>query len=391
MKGIVQFYLATGFFWFALYAYIPTLSPYIENMGVPYRTVGLVVGAYGFTQMLLRIPLGIWADTLNRRKPFIMAGLLFASASGLGLFLAPSVGWAVVARSMAGVAAATWVPFAVLFASYFPLDQSSRAMGLINACNGAGQVSGMLLGALAAERYGMGAPFIVACIGGLVGFAFSLRIVDKASRPAKSPPTLPQLLSVGTEKGLLCVSLLGVLIQLLNFGTVYGFTPLAAQAIGATNFQLGVLTTLGILPGIFASALSGTVFSRIWGERLTIVLGFSLVGLSSLAIPYVTTVGTLYVVQTVGGFSRGMVFPLLMGLSIRTVAADKRATAMGFFQAIYGLGMFTGPVLVGLAGDAAGLRLGFWVAGIIGLFSAALTQRIIGPSLVKKVDTSPDA
>ena len=136
--------------------------------------------------------------------------------------------------------------------------------------------------------------------------------------------------------------------------------------------ELGLLTTVAIVPSIVSSALSGSFFSVHFGERRTLVLGLSTMALSSMAIPFVTTLPGLYVSQAIGGFGKGLVFPLLMGLCIKNFAADKRSTAMGVFQAAYGLGMFGGPVLAGLINSLFGLHAGFAVTGLIGLVGAAL-------------------
>ena len=55
------FVLITVIYWFSLYVYMPILTPYVEGLGASLSMVGLVVGSYGFTQMLIRIPLGIYS------------------------------------------------------------------------------------------------------------------------------------------------------------------------------------------------------------------------------------------------------------------------------------------------------------------------------------------
>jgi len=91
-------------------------------------------------------------------------------------------------------------------------------------------------------------------------------------------------------------------------------------------------------------------------------------------VPLINELYTLYFNQMLNGFAQGMIFPVLMGLSIKNVRANKRGTAMGFFQAIYGLGMFMGPILVGIISYYAGLKMGFWMIGMVGLFGALLTR-----------------
>ena len=56
-----------------------------------------------------------------------------------------------------------------------------------------------------------------------------------------------------------------------------------------------------------------------------------------------------------------------MGLSIKHVESQRRASAMGFYQAIYGLGMFLGPSVTGLLSDTVGIQWGFLATGMVGL------------------------
>ena len=61
-----------------------------------------------------------------------------------------------------------------------------------------------------------------------------------------------------------------------------------------------------------------------------------------------------------------------MGLAIRHIPGDQRSTAMGCYQAIYGIGMFLGPVIVGRIGDVYGLKIGYYFVAIFLLFMIPL-------------------
>ena len=52
----------TALFWFAQYVYVPFLTPYLLSLSITATVTGVIVGAYGVTQMLLRIPLGLALD-----------------------------------------------------------------------------------------------------------------------------------------------------------------------------------------------------------------------------------------------------------------------------------------------------------------------------------------
>ncbi len=71
-----RLYIFVAFlYWTSLYLYVPTLPVYIEAKAQNLALVGGVLAMYGLWQMIVRLPLGIAADWLGRRKPFILVGL----------------------------------------------------------------------------------------------------------------------------------------------------------------------------------------------------------------------------------------------------------------------------------------------------------------------------
>lgn len=372
-NNIRLFILVTAFYWFSMYAYIPTFSPYIESLGASHKMIGLILGSYGFTQMLIRIPLGIYSDRINKKKIFVNIGILLSFLSTAGMWFAETPALILVFRSLAGASAATWVSFTVLFSSYFEKDDTAHAIGLINASNKSGQVVGMLLGGIIAQALGQQFPFLLAAAGAVVGFSLSLKVDEKKDVDHQAI-TFKEILKVARNKSLLTVSFLAILMMMISHSTTFGFIPVAAKNLGATSFHLGLLTTITTIPGILSSYLSGSYFSQRLGEKNTVTVGFSLLALSCLLVPLIDHLYLLYFNQMLNGFAQGMIFPVLMGLSIKNIEANKRGTAMGFFQAIYGLGMFTGPIFVGTISDLAGLKMGFWMIGLVGILGAVLSR-----------------
>lgn len=382
-RQISLFSLSIGFFWFSQYVYVPIFPTYIKEMGISYEMLGIILGSFGFTQMLLRIPLGIWSDRMNKRRPFIIAGAVVSVISAVGMWLLPSEVGLLLFRGLSGVAAASWVIHTVAFASLFPASEASKAMGIVNAILNAGQVLAMFAGGLVAFYWGQEYTFLVAAAGGVVGIALSFSAPEQPESK-REPMRVGQLLAMMKQHNLVTASCLGLCIQALTYGTVYGFTPVLARQLGASHFELGLMNTVFILPGIVASAMSGGYFTRRLGERYSIAVSFAATGIAYALIPSLSSLNSLYLSQAVGGFARGLIFPLLMGLSIRGVASHQRASAMGVFQAIYGIGMFLGPVLFGMIGDQAGLNWGFWLAGGIAFASALAASLEVRKNLVRE-------
>jgi MFS family permease len=332
--------------------------------------VGMIIGSYGLTQLLLRIPIGVFSDAWGIRKLFIIGGITLAAISSFGMWLLPTAGALLLFRGLAGVAASTWVDYTVLYASYFSSHEAPKAIGFISAVNNLGQVAAMLAGGYLAQTIGLTSPFLLGALAGGAGIILSLFVREAEAAP--KPVNMKALFEVLQDCNLLRLSGLGIVLQVITFVTVFGFLPLAAQQLGANNFELGLLTTITMVPSIFSAAMSGSYFSKRFGERPTLVIGLIILSLSCMVIPLITSLSLLYLSQAIGGFARGLVLPLLMGLSIKLFPDDKRSTAMGIFQAIYGLGMFGGPVLAGALSSTYNLAMGFWVTGMIGLAGAGL-------------------
>ena len=363
--------LVTGLFWFSVYTYVPILPIYAATLGASYKMIGLIVGSYGVSQLLLRIPQGVLSDRWRKRKVFVTAAMAVSAVSALGMAFIPDVTALLFFRGLSGVSSTAWVVIVVLFASYFPAQKAPQAYGIMNSVNFTGQLVGMFAGGLAAELFGTQAAFLLAAVGSVIGLLLSL-LVKESVPSGTSPFHLSDAPKILRNAQLLLASGMAILVQFLVYGTVFGFVPLAAKQMGATSFELGLLTTLSVAPSIVASMLSGTWFARTLGPRRSICLGFVLLAAATAAVPLLTNLAQLYVSQLIGGFGRGLSFPLLMMLGVRTVGDEARATAMGVFQSLYAAGMFAGPVVVGLIGDWSGLNAGFLLCSLCGLGGAAV-------------------
>jgi len=80
-----------------------------------------------------------------------------------------------------------------------------------------------------------------------------------------------------------------------------------------------------------------------------------------------------------------MSMTVLLSLYTREIEDIRRSAAMGFFQAIYGMGMFIGPVAVGFFYDGFGVMWGFMFASLIAVTGLAGSLLFIrNESLVKE-------
>jgi len=120
-----------------------------------------------------------------------------------------------------------------------------------------------------------------------------------------------------------------------------------------------------------------------WGNTFTIVLGSVLTGVALLAVPFIRHIYVLEAVQVANGLGVGILRTILMTLSIRSVAPQQQATAMGIYQAIYSAGMLLGPLASGFLADSQGLDSVFYLSASLCLVIIAMACLPILPRRYK--------
>ncbi|MGI5898953.1 MAG: MFS transporter [Christensenellales bacterium] len=370
---VVIFYIVISMFWMSMYVYVPNLSSYSSKViGASDTMVGSIIGIYGLTQLLLRVPLGILSDKLGRRKIFVVLGCAVSAISAMGLALSRGPVGMLFFRGLAGVAASAWVTFTVLFSSYFDADEAPKAMLTAMICNNLGQMTATLLGGVVSERLGSVSPFWFSAITGMIAVLLSLFVMEKRPETSKSLKVV-DLLKVGTDKQLLVVSGLAVLYQVINQGTTFGFTPKLLMEIGGTDFQKGLLNSVSIFGMAIMSLITSNILIKKMPPRYCIWIGQAMTASAACLIPIIgKTVPVVFVLQFILGMGNGLSFPLMMGMAIKNISPEKRGAAMGFFQSIYALGMYIGPQLVGILSDEFNLGVGIFCVGLLGFAGFAI-------------------
>ena len=370
-RSVVLVGAGTFAFWLALYLYVPVLPLHAEELGSSLSMVGLVVASYAIAQLLLRIPIGVAADVLGRRKPFAAGSLACCAAGAVGLALSPDPWTLFAARSVVGVGAAGWVAISVLYTSYYPPRLTLHALSRLMTINTAGLLAATFAGGLVSEHLGTGTAFYAAAAIGAAGTALLLVAREPASRRGGSY-SAATFARVARTPLLLLAGSIGILVQFVTFGCSYGFAPVYAERIGASDAEVGYVTTAMLFTQVLGTMATTRIVDRC-GNRAALFLASIPVALSMALVPLTASVWTLMALQGLGGLGRGLANTVLISLSLRAIAPEDRATGMGVYQAIYAAGMFAGPAASGYLAQAAGLDAVFWLATAVSLAAGFLS------------------
>ncbi|MFD1706562.1 MFS transporter [Siminovitchia sediminis] len=364
------FLLVSFIFWVSHFIYVPMLAPYIELKGGSYTYAGLVLGSYGIMQLLCRMPIGIFSDLMKMRRPFILSGMIFSALSCLLFAVTDHLGWILAARSLAGLAASTWVVFTVLYASYFTDQQITKAMGSISLVVVLAQFTGTGVSGYLVDQWGWQAPFWIGAWISIVGLLLAFLIKETKNSRVGEPIRWKDLSAVIREPHLLKVSLLSVVAHGILFTTMFGFTPAYAVNIGFQANEISQIVIAFMVPHAISTILSGKVFVPKLGQWRTLQLAFGTAAVFSVLTPFVKTKLLLWILQGLNGFSLGLLYPVLLAMAIEMIPQEKRATAMGAYQGIYAIGMFTVPFFGGLLNNYLGIGGAFYLSGALGLLAA---------------------
>lgn len=141
-----------------LFMILPVFAIYGEQLaGYSPLWLGVAIGAYGLTQALLQIPMGILSDKYGR-KPVILAGLVVFLIGSVIAALSTSIQGVVIGRAIQGMGAIASAILA-LAADLSREEQRPKVMATIGMFIGLSFTLAMILGPIVADAFGLSGLF----------------------------------------------------------------------------------------------------------------------------------------------------------------------------------------------------------------------------------------
>lgn len=352
-------------FWFSQYVYMPYQTPYLLSVGVAANFIGVVVGAYGLSQMILRMPIGIMADIRGRHKFFIIIG---TGSSGLAslfrIFMPNGVGF-LLGSLFSGLASAMWISFMVLYSNYFRKDEMQKSMGIIIAANNIGVLVGFVAGSLFYDRFGMNLLCILSVVAAVPStiLAFFIKEPDINFTPVP----VKKLITVYFNKRLIGFSLLTLIQQGILMSTVMSFTNQIVKQLGASGFQIGMNSIIYIVAAVISSYFSTSKLALKRGPKFWVPLVLVCICIYCLVVPNSASITYIYFAQILMAMSTGILFSFCTSEAMKNVDQNKKSTAMGYFQAIYAVGMTIIPALTGIISHNYNMSTAYYFMGAVSI------------------------
>jgi MFS family permease len=356
-------------FWFCTYIYIPVFGLYLEDIGFSYSIIGIILGSYGVTQIILRFPLGVLSDRLaGLQKPLLISGFVIAFISSLLLIFTQSFIGIFTSRLLAGITAAMWVMATVLYSQYFKTEEASKAMSRVQFLTVFAQFFSMMISGYLVIQLGWSFPFWVAAVTSIIGLMLAFRIKEVTVSPNKKPIKITSHIHKTYQiHGLKTITFLSLSGHAILFITIFGFSPMYTTQLSSGSHAITLLVCSFFIPHALASIWLMFYQIDIRKQKLVLLVCFAFIALLLFMPPIVNSFLLFCLIHAGIGLLLGIIFPLLLGMVIQLATSEMKSSAMGFYQSFYAIGILAGPLVAGEFADRISLPFVFFLCGIISL------------------------
>ena len=377
-RSIIALNLSVFVFMFGMGAIFPLLPQKIITLTGSLKTVGYLASAFAVPFVLLQFPIGYLSDRYGLRS-FLMGGYLFCSASGLFYCFANTQDMVFFGRMLQGVGEAPlWALAPALLCTLYP-EAKGKVIGFYNASLHLGLTlgSGFAILISGAGGWVKNDLFILFVILGVLSAFLILMTVKE---PEKSNSSFEDVIDIsGLTRLLMSPSTLVVFSGIIFYGAGYGISltvlpGFLIQNKGFTQAEIGWFFTLFYVGISLSQVITGPISDR-HGRRKTMIWGVIM-----------TSVGFGFFSGRCGWMIYPWLFLISVGLGMFCVSAlawlnssvddSLKGSVSGSFYLFWGIGFFSGPLVLGISEVESREFTGFHVLAIL-YFLQALFQGIL--------------
>ncbi|WP_099351812.1 MFS transporter [Fredinandcohnia onubensis] len=349
---------------------LPTIPLFVEHLGGNEQLIGLVVGIFTFSALLIRPFAGHQLEIRGRRFVYLLGLAIFVLSVGtygiisslLFLFLfrmVQGIGWGFSTTASGTIAT-----------DLIPAKRRGEGMGYFGLFGNIALAIGPSLGLTLAGTISYTKLFSICAILGLVALILSSRIHYKKIEPVKENPRKWDFY----EETALPPSILLFFIT-VSFGGIAAFLPLYTLQKGISGIEWYFL--------LFAVALmiSRTFAGRLYdlkGHRAVFAPGAFSIVLAMLLLAWLPSSLVLYIAAFIYGLGFGALQPALQAWAVQTAPDNRKGMANATFFSSFDLGVGIGAIAFGQIAYLLGYQSIYIASAISVLISILLYFTWIG-------------
>ena len=319
---------------------IPTFPIYLSGKGSPEAEIGLLIGVFSVSSLILRPFVGRALLRIPERKLMITGTVLYTFSSFAYLFAMPF--WPLfIVRILHGVGLALFSTAAfTLIANISPEAHRGQSLSYYHLSINIAFVLAPYFGMLLINQFNFSILFLVCMALSLCSLFITTRL-SKLQGVSSENPSLKKQPLLSPEA--LPSAIMAFMVNIV-WGAMMAFFPLYAVSQGVSN------------PGLFFGALAIThVVSRTLGGRLLDlyrrekIMFPCLIAyiISMILLAFSKTLPMFIIVAVIWGVGNSFLYPTLVAYALDHAKSSLGPT-MGTFTAIADLGSGMGSVMMGI-------------------------------------------
>lgn len=337
--------LANFFIFLGFQMTLPTLPLFVKELGGNDQMIGLIVGVFTFSALLLRPFAGIALETKGRRFVY-MSGLLVVVLSVGTFSFTGNILLLLLIRIIQG---AGWgfstTASGTIATDIIPPKRRGEGMGYFGLSGNIALAFGPSLGLTLAEKISFTELFLICAGLGLVALLLSAKIKFKKVEELPEKAIAPKFDFY--EKTALKPSILIFFIT-FTFGGIATFLPLyaAEKNVDGIEWYFLVYALFLMISRTFAGKIYDTK-----GHLYVFLPGTFLIFFAMLLLSWLHNLFVLLFAAAIYGFGFGTVQPALQAWSVEEAAMNRKGMANATFFSFFDLGIGLGAIIFGMLGE----------------------------------------
>ncbi len=347
---------------------MPTLPVYVDFLGGKESEIGLVIGFFTISAVIIRPVAGMGVDTYGRKGVYLL-GLLVFVFSCLVYNWTDTIPLLLLVRFLHGFGWGTSSTAAGTIATdVIPKQRLGEGMGYYGLAGTIAMAVAPAAGLYLIHEFSF--PVLFYASTGLAALAL---ILGSLIHYRKTPAAQAQTKGAFFEKSAFRPSLVTFFVT-MSYGSVVSFIALYAAEKGIAN--IGIFFTVYAVTLALTRPVSGMLLDR-KGYDVVVYPGMVAIAAAMLLLSRAESLGMFLLAGVFYGLGFGSVQPGMQALTVHDEAFHRRGAANGTFFSAFDLGIAVGALLWGAVSQAVGYsRMYLWTT--LPVLTALVLYRVTG-------------
>jgi MFS family permease len=346
---------------------------------------GILISLFGFVNAIAQPVAGAVIDRVNRRKPFVLGGLLVLAGATVAYAFASRYTHLLIFRVLQGIGVAAAIPATLaLLTNSTKRESRGGSMGVFSTFRVAGLAVGPLLGGFLNDHYGFDTTFYVGAAFTFLGviliqlWVTEIR-VEKSSQEGQPFRIIdPNLLSTAI------VSLgFGTLVMAISFALIVPLEQQFNTRLNETATAFGIAFSALMITRILVQIPLGRWSDRL-GRRPLVIAGLILMAIATAPMGLIRTTGELVGLRVLQGIASAGIAAPVFALAGDLSSSGGEGRQLSVVTMGFGLGIALGTLSAGVSAVYS-LALPFFVGAGLSLLAAWVIYRNV-PETVQRED-----